>query len=405
MKTILIATTKNKLRQQKLLIKNWLWSYILAVGSVLVGAVGIVIGWKPLLAAIHPHADMVHALAAVVLVLFFVVKKQPCLLVNPATVHYCDHHQLQMMLKLVVLRRMLVFAFVGIALVAIVQPLLYGLYFLQFWSLCGVWLLLFWEKWHRSVVLWRLYGLLLLAVVLFYFQLSIIGGLCNLTILIIQSKQFMVLDKARYLEAMVFLSGTEAAGARKDWGKIIAYAEANAVKDHYVVGYQACRRVHPLFAKATLDMLRVNRPALVIAGLLACAAVLALTTNIVAPNGVWAFVICWTFVLNFLASQSVEVMVKMRGKHNTGLYLPYPMSMLARCYAVWPILQMMLLQLVAVLLTPVPLLAALVMGLLYGLVIYLWHGLRLYRPHWRQIIQLVASSLLAAISGWLVIFL
>ena len=97
-------------------------------------------------------------------------------------------------------------------------------------------------------------------------------------------------------------------------------------------------------------------------------------------------------------------MVKMKRKHDAGLTIPYDKRTLATCYALWPSVEIGLLQIGLALLTPINLWPALLAAVAYGLIVYAWHHIHLQRPHWQRAMNLCASMLFYAVSGGMLLF-
>lgn len=389
---------KNTLRYKHSMVKNWITAYFccaLAFAFLFLNGAAVA-------AFFHQHQILMEIGLACFLFAALMTKRYPSLMMKPATLHFLPER------RFVYIMLMLKFAAYVLAMAAgsVCWALLVGdrLSGLQLFLLLVLWLLLTWQRYHHSAPEWLLILEMVAAAALFALHLRILGMAFNGVVLIGQLHRLTALDWDRYMKDMHSLDVLQSAAARMDWGRMMAVANEISVKDCYVFHYPQRLKMHPMLKKSMLDALRLPKGSWSVLAIELGVALVALLTNIFGTFGTVAFIAVWNFAISTLTTQNLESMVKMKRKHDAGLTIPYDKRTLANCYALWPTVEIALLQIGLALLTPITIWPALLAAIVYGLIVYVWHHLHLRRPHWQRVMNLCASMLFYAVSGGMFLF-
>lgn len=394
----LLLMMKNTLRYKCSTVKNWITAYFccaLALAFLLLNGAAVA-------AFCRQHQSLIEIGLACFLFAALMTKRYPSLMMKPATLHFLPER------RFVCIMLMLKFAAYVLALAAgsacwalIVSDRLSGLHL---FLLLVLWLLLTWQRYHHSVPEWLLVLEMAAAAALFALHLPMLGMAFNGVVLMGQLRRLTALDWDRYMKDMRSLDVLQSAAARMDWGRMMAVANEISVKDRYVFRYPQRLKMHPMLKKSMLDALRLPKGSWSVLAIELGVALVALLTNIFGSFGTVAFIAVWNFAISTLTTQNLESMVKMKRKHDAGLTIPYDKRTLATCYALWPSVEIGLLQIGLALLTPINLWPALLAAVAYGLIVYAWHHIHLQRPHWQRAMNLCASMLFYAVSGGMLLF-
>lgn len=394
----LLLMMKNSLRYKCSTVKNWITAYFccaLALAFLFLnGAVAA--------AFFRQHQTMVEIGIACFLFVALMTKRYPSLMMNPATLHFLpERRSVCRMLMLKFAAYVLTLAAGSACWVLLIGDRLSGMHL---FLLLVLWLLLTWQRYHHSAPEWLLVLEMAAAAALFALHLPLFGIVFNGVVLMGQLHRLTALDWDRYMKDMISLGALQSAAARMDWGRMMAVANEISVKDRYVFRYPQRLKIHPLLKKSMLDALRLPKGSWSILAIELGVALVALLTNIFGSLGTVAFIAVWNFAVSTLTTQNIESMVKMKRKHDAGLTIPYDKRTLATCYALWPSVEIGLLQIGLALLTPITLWPALLAAAAYGIIVYAWHHLHLRRPHWQRAMNLCASMLFYAVSGGMLLF-
>lgn len=389
---------KNTLRYKCTMVKNWITAYFccaLALAFLLLNGTAVA-------AFFHQHQSLMEFGLACFLFAALMTKRYPSLMMKPATLHFLTERRLvHIMLMLKFAAYVLALAAGSVCWALFVGDRLSGLHL---FLLLVLWLLLTWQRYHHSAPGWLLLLEMAAAAALFAFHLSMLGIIFNGVVLLGQLRRLTALDWDQYMKDMLSLDVLQSAAARMDWGRMMAVANEISVKDRYVFHYPQRLNVHPMLKKSMLDALRLPKGSWSILAIEIGVALVALLTPIFGSFGPMAFIVVWNFAFSTLTTQNLESMVKMKRKHDAGLIIPYDKHTLANCYALWPIVEIALLQIGLALLAPITIWPALLAAIVYGLIVYVWHHLHLRRPHWQRVMNLCASMLFYAVSGGMFLF-
>lgn len=396
-KTLLLMV-KNTLRYKCSTVKNWITAYFCGALSIAF----LLLNGEAVSAFCRQYQNGIEIGMACLMFVMLVTKRYPLVLMNPATLHFLPDRRIVLgILLLKFSAYVVVMAAVGVGWGVIIGDYWSGVHL---FSMLALWLLLTWQRYHHSVPEWLLLLEMAAAAALFAFHLSMLGIIFNGVVLLGQLRRLMTLDWDRYMKDMRNLDVLQSAAARMDWSRVMTVANEIAVKDRYALVYPQRLNMHPLLKKSMLDALRLPKGSWSILAIEIGVALVALLTPIFGSFGPMAFIVVWNFAVSTLTTQNLESMVKMKRKHDAGLIIPYDKHTLANCYALWPIVEIALLQIGLALLAPIIIWPALLAALAYGIIVYAWHHLHLKRPHWQRAMNLWASILFYAISGGMFLF-
>ncbi|MEE0510415.1 MAG: hypothetical protein UDG94_04200 [Peptococcaceae bacterium] len=396
-KTLLLMI-KNTLRYKCSTVKNWITAYFCCALSIAF----LLLNGEAVAAFCRQYQSGIEIGMACLLFVMLVTKRYPLVLMNPATLHFLPDRRI--VLGILILKfsaYVLVMAAVGVGWGVFIEDYWSGVHL---FSILVLWMMLTWQRYHHSVLEWLLLLEMATAAALFAFQQPMLGIAFNGVVMVVQLRRMIALDWDRYMKDMISLDALQSAAARMDWSRMMAVANDIAVKDHYVFHYPKQIKIHPLLKKSLLDALRLPKGSWTVLAIELSVALVALLTPIFGSFGPMAFIVVWNFAVSTLTTQNLESMVKMKRKHDAGLIIPYDKRTLANCYALWPIVEIVLLQIGLALLTPIIIWPALLAAIAYGIVVYAWHHLHIKRPHWQRAVNLWASMLFYAISGGMLLF-
>lgn len=199
-----------------------------------------------------------------------------------------------------------------------------------------------WTKYqHLSL---SVVALFCVAAIIFFSEILVLSILFDLFCILVQAKKTKKIDWDKYMRDMKMMYQSIGAGARKDWGGMIQYANMNAIKEKYIISYPKKVRVHPLIVKSLLDNLRFSRETWMIVFLSIIVLFYILKFDILNPFTNLIFVIVWNFSICTILKHSIETMLKMKELQERGLFLPYSLKTISIYYALCVIIAMAFLQ-------------------------------------------------------------
>lgn len=395
MNKIIFLMMRNKIRQWLTFIRNY-WMILVVLVAMLVFSFAFC---ENALFAIKEYKLYINAGIPLVLFLVFLFRRFPVLSVNSATIHYIsDRSKVILILYFKLLMFLLLGGIVSLILTVISCPQFSISYFLLSFTFFCVWLLLGWQKYNHSIATWILLGEMVIASVLYFIQVIPIAIIFNCLILTLQMRFFTTIFWETYMADMKYSYSAQAAAAKKDFTVMLVYANENAVKDRYLCPYPKSPKIHPVLAKSIIDALRTSKWHWILKSIGLVLSILVLTTNIVYPYGSYAFIITWSWTLTSIARQSIQAVLTLKAKNDSGLFIPYSVGVISSYYSIFPVVQVVFLHILLAALTPIPFIPILGTVFLYSIVIYCWHRLCLLKYRYQRLIDTVATIMIFVLS-------
>ena len=329
---------KDRIRQQIMLYRNWWLTYT----ACLVVCVLIFINWKSVFLLAIEYKEYIK-FVLVGFSVFIVFRRYPIIMINPATVFFIDNRRKIYEILYIKITLMICFcAFIG-AFLTIVVNLSMDLYIWVYYFLFFLFVTMSaWTKYqHLSL---SVVALFCVAAIIFFSEILVLSILFDLFCILVQAKKTKKIDWDKYMRDMKMMYQSIGAGARKDWGGMIQYANMNAIKEKYIISYPKKVRVHPLIVKSLLDNLRFSRETWMIVFLSIIVLFYILKVDILNPFTNLIFVIVWNFSICTILKHSIETMLKMKELQERGLFLPYSLKTISIYYALCVIIAMAFLQ-------------------------------------------------------------
>ena len=395
MMKIVSLLMKDKVRQSLCTIKSFWW-YVIALIATGLACIYLCI-YNLLL--IREYSRYINIGVALVLFYLFLSRRLPIISINPATIHFLkSRHLLNYIIYFKFLIFLPMFLVHSLLLSFAISSQFSFLYFFHTFSLFVVWLLLTWQKYHCSVGQFVLFLEMIIALVLYLLQNFLMGILFNILILALQMNYLTSISLEKFVYDMKYSYGAQAAVARKDFRLLLIYANSTTAKESYRWPYPNNPKIHPILAKSVLDMLRISKRLWIFKFCSLILSFFTLLSEIVYPYDTYIFVVAWSVTIILINKHSIQALLTLKAKSEMGLFLPYQYGVISGYYSILPIVQIVLLNAILAIFTPLSTVLVMCATLLNCIITFSWHQLCLYKYSHQRAIDSIGALLIMILS-------